>query len=49
LPVLLGNVSHNVVDWVQILLALATNQPVPAWWPTALLLFTIAFAFALGA
>ncbi len=48
LPVLVGTSPENVLDWGQILIALVTNTAAPVWWPNALTLLLIAFAFALG-
>lgn len=47
-PMLVGKTPQNVLDWGQILAALVSNTTVPAWWPNALLLLAITFAFALG-
>jgi hypothetical protein len=45
---LVSTTPQNVLDWGQILAALVSNTNVPAWWPNALLLVAITFAFALG-
>ncbi|WP_141509158.1 hypothetical protein [Candidatus Chloroploca asiatica] len=48
LPGLVGTTPQNVLDWGHLVTALGGTTSVPAWWPNALLLVAMSFAFALG-